>query len=228
MRGRCLLLLYRVTSVSPPAAVLPPPAAAPEKKKILWTPDSRTTQNKWTSLLRKLRSTKAVTHCSNAHRSMTRTQPMTHITSAVATVCCLWLVATTASRSACSHRTPTKPAWHLQQGAEAATLCFQDGKIAATLICQGCGTHTQAGVSSSTRKRQVPWKQKWRWVSGQSSKCDRTADATNSVRWPHKDNQALLCRSQINPTKAKNVHILDPFRQWASSDAFFTAKGVHN
>lgn len=48
---------------------------------------------------------------------MTRTHPITHITSTVVTVC-LWFVATTASRSACSHLVPTKPWWHLGTGVE--------------------------------------------------------------------------------------------------------------
>lgn len=61
-------------------------------------------------------------------------------------------------------------------------LCPFCGKGHSDWDCLATGTHTHAGVSSSTRKRQVPWKQKWRWVSGQSSKCDRTAAATNSVR----------------------------------------------
>lgn len=53
------------------------------------------------------------TYCSSAHITMMRTLPITHNIRTVATVCCLWLVATTASRSACSHLIPTKPGWHL-------------------------------------------------------------------------------------------------------------------
>lgn len=53
------------------------------------------------------------TYCKRVQSSIVKTQPITHRTSTVATVCCLWLVATTASRSACSHRIPTKPWWHL-------------------------------------------------------------------------------------------------------------------
>lgn len=44
-------------------------------------------------------------------------------------------------------------------------------------------TYTHAGVSSSMRKRQVPWKQKCRWESGHSSKWDQTAAATSSGRF---------------------------------------------
>lgn len=61
------------------------------------------------------------THCSSIHRSMTRTHPITHNTRTVVTVC-LWFVATTASRSACSHLIPMKPGWHLQQGWKAVSV----------------------------------------------------------------------------------------------------------
>lgn len=52
---------------------------------------------------------------------MTRTHPITHNTRTVVTVC-LWFVATTASRSACSHLIPMKPGWHLQQGWKAGSV----------------------------------------------------------------------------------------------------------
>lgn len=61
------------------------------------------------------------THCSSIHRSMTRTHPITHNTRTVVTVC-LCFVATTASRSACSHLIPMKPGWHLQQGWKAVSV----------------------------------------------------------------------------------------------------------
>lgn len=57
-----------------------------------------------------------ITYCKSIHMTMMRTHPITHNTSTVAAVCCLWLVATTASRSACSHLIPIKPGWHLQHG----------------------------------------------------------------------------------------------------------------
>lgn len=88
--------------------------------------------------------------CRSVTSTAMRMQLMTQNTSTVAKVFWLWLEATTANRSACSQRTPTKPWWH-----------------------------THAGVSSRMRKRHVPWKQKWRWESGQSSKWERTAAATN-------------------------------------------------
>lgn len=45
--------------------------------------------------------------------STSRTLPNMPSINIVANVCCLWLVATTASRSAYSQRTPMKPGWHL-------------------------------------------------------------------------------------------------------------------
>ena len=63
-----------------------------------------------------IRYAKRITYCNSVHNTMMRTHPITHNTSTVATVCFLWLVATTASRSACSHLIPTKPGWHLQRG----------------------------------------------------------------------------------------------------------------
>lgn len=65
-------------------------------------------------LLSNVRYPIQVTYCKSVHNTMMRTHPITHNTSIVAMVCCLWLVATTASRSACSHLVPTKPWWHLQ------------------------------------------------------------------------------------------------------------------
>lgn len=62
------------------------------------------------------------THFSKVQSSMSRTLPTTHNTSMVATVCCLWLDATTAKRSACSHRIPIKPGWHLHKHTQVSIL----------------------------------------------------------------------------------------------------------
>lgn len=47
--------------------------------------------------------------------STRRTLPNMPSINMVANVCCRWLAATTASRSACSQRIPMKPGWHLKR-----------------------------------------------------------------------------------------------------------------
>lgn len=114
-----MLLCCMLLCMSPPATVLPPPATAQENTNVLNTQFICCPYFCYTAALvalTKKNSIIPITYCSSVHKTMMRTHPITHITSTVATVCCLWLVATTASRSACSHLTPTKPAWHLQHG----------------------------------------------------------------------------------------------------------------
>lgn len=127
-----MLLWDMMMRVSPPATVLPPPAAAQENTKVLKNPDIRLIHAK-SNWLHTVTSRRLflihnhihITYCSSVHRTMMRTHAITHNTSTVATVCCLWLVATTASRSACSHLIPTNPGWHLQHMVGGDSLMYQ-------------------------------------------------------------------------------------------------------
>lgn len=119
-----------VMCISPPLTVPPPPATAggtTDSKREKTTNSTNRLEVHRCSLRWKIcvpnlstgvRFTRCATYCKRVQSSMTSTQPITHSTITVAMVCCLWLVATTASRSACSHLIPTKPGWHLRHGGE--------------------------------------------------------------------------------------------------------------
>lgn len=55
------------------------------------------------------------TYCISTHTPMSSTEATTETTTKAVIVCFFWLAATTASRSACSHRVPTYPEWHLHR-----------------------------------------------------------------------------------------------------------------